>query len=179
MNFKQTLTAFTAAAAMLLPLGAQDAAAPAAAPEIKPTGKAPSEAIQGYWAPNKEAMLAVMMEQMPAEARGDEATIAAMKPMLESMAAKLAFHFGDGESEMITPDGIETTKWKVVSEDAKTGKLKVAITKPDGTSDEGEAIVGKDRMLMINAEVGMKIQCDRITEAEFNKRKAAASGTAE
>lgn len=179
MAFKHTLTAFTAAAAMLLPLGAQDGAATAPAPEIKPTGKAPSEAIQGYWAPNLEAMLAVMMEQMPAEATADDAAVAAMKPMLESMVAKLAFHFGEGESEMITPAGIETAKWNVVSEDAKTGELKVTITNSDGSTEDGEAIVGKDTMLMINTKEGMKIQCDRITEAEFKKRKAAASGAAE
>ena len=169
MNLKNSLSLLAVAAAMVLPVSAQDA------PAIKPTGKAPSKAIAGYWAPNKEAMIKMMMDQMPAEAKGDPATLAAMKPMLEEMAAKLAFRFAEGESEIVTPQGTETAKWKVVSEDAKTGNLKVAITKPDGSSEDGEAIVGKDKMILINTKEKMQITCDRITKEEFDKRKGAGS----
>lgn len=152
--------------------GAQDSAA---TPEIEPIGKAPSEAIVGYWAPNPESALAMMMSELPAEAKQNEAALALMKATMGQMLSKMAFRFAGGETEMVSVGGIESATWKAVSEDAKTGKLVVTITKPDGSSEDGVAIVGKDKLLLINPGEQQKIALDRISEGEFEKRKAAAA----
>ena len=174
MNFKHFTTIAAATAALALPLHADDHESG----DIKPTGKAPSKAIQGYWIPDKDALLKAMMKKLPEEAKADETALAAMKGMIETFAGKMAFHFGDGKTEAITPTGVETSTWKVVSEDAKTGKVKVTITESDGSTEEGEAIVGKDKMIMINPKEDMQVLCTRITEEEYKKRLAAAKGAA-
>ncbi len=169
MTLKNSLPIF-AIATLTLPLGAQDAATP----EIEPSGEAPSKAIRGYWAPNKESALEMMMEGLPNGARNDAAALAKMKAMAATVIEKMAFRFAEGETEMVSAGGVESAKWKAVSEDAKTGKLSVLITKEDGSTEEGEAIVGKDKMVLSAPGGEKKIALDRITGEEFKKRKAAA-----
>ena len=165
MKLKNSITLFAVSAALALPLSADDKAT-----EVKPTGKAPSEAIQGYWVPDKEAFLKAMLAQVPDGAKADEAAIASMKGMVEAMAAKMAFHFSDGETEMITPGGLEKAEWKAISEEAKTGAMKLTITKPNGKTEDSEVIVGKETMIVINREQNMQVACKRVTEEEYKRR---------
>ena len=80
---------------------------------------------------------------------------------------------------MTSPGGLEKAKWKAVSEDAKTGVLKASITKADGSTEDGEAIVGKDTMIIINREQNMQVLCNRVTEEEFKRRvKLVEAGAA-
>ena len=74
MRLKNHTTLFAAGVALALPLSADDKAA-----EVEPTGKAPSEGIQGYWVPDKEGFLKAILKQAGAQGEIGDAERASIK----------------------------------------------------------------------------------------------------
>ena len=173
MKLRNSTSFFAAVVALTLPLGADDETA-----EVKPTGKAPSEAIRGYWVPDKDAFLEAILKQAGGDGEVGETERASITKIIEDMASKVAFHFADGESQMITPGGLEKATWKVVSEDAKTGEMKVTVTKANGKTEDSEVVVVGDTMLVINREQDVRVLCRRVSEEEFKKRVKMAEAAA-
>jgi len=142
--------------------------APEAKPEAAAAGGPISKQVQGYWAMDKESMIAAAKADMARDENFDAAALALFMPMLEMMADLMAIEIGEGTMSAHSPDGAETSTFKVISSDEATGDFKILVTK----DDEEEETVGNikgDKMTI--TDEGKAIAMYRIDEAEFARRQ--------
>jgi len=135
----------------------------------------PAKELVGYWAPDIDQMVDMAKKEMPKEQL--EAGGAAMIEMMTTMMGTMSFEFTSDTAIIHAPGGgQEKSTYKVKSSDAATGKIVVEITSDDAV-EEGTAIVKGDTLKLTKMEDGKEdnIFLNRISEAEFKKRAAAAA----
>ncbi len=151
---------------------------PEPAPEAKPepaaaAGGPISKQVQGYWAMDKESMMAAMKaEAETAKGDGEEfnaAALALMLPMMEMMADMMAIQIGDGTMSVRSPDGEETSTFKILESNEATGDFKILVTKDGEDEEETPGNIKGNKMTI--TDDGKEIVMHRIDEVEFAKRQ--------
>jgi hypothetical protein len=135
-----------------------------------------SKQVQGYWAMDKEAMIAAMKaEATKGDGEGfDAAALALMLPMMEMMAEMMAIEIGDGTMSMSSPDGEQKSTFKILESDEATGDFKILV-KTDGEDEEETPGNIKGDKLTITDE-GKEIVMNRIDDTEFARRQKKIKG---
>ena len=142
----------------------------------KDESKGLHEQLVGYWAPNREAMIKMMLAQ--AKEAGQEKGAAEMvQGLIDRVIGSMAMEFTKDKSIMHTPDGAKTTEYKVVSTDDATGEIKVKVTDEKGKTEDGSAVL-KGNILRLrkgkhNAGPMGEIVLERISEESFKQRLAS------
>lgn len=152
--------------------------APAAEPEAKPDAKPAAEIanaddakqlekqVIGYWAPDAEAMVKLLLEMgMPKE---EGQAVAAE-------FSKITFHVELGMVLVYTEEGVMDVAYEILAADKAAGSLKVRAVDPDpANKKQALTLLIKDQQITVmGGEEQLPFILKKIDEAEFGKRKAA------
>ncbi len=145
-------------------------------PAPKPGGGgAIGKAVQGYWAIDSDAMIAMAKEQMKKEAGGqdlDPAMEQMAVQMIMGMAKGIMLNLGaDGQAQMMMPGKTEGGSYRIYDVDQAAGTFKIEIDPPDEDPKSADAVLQGDS-LTISPPDGDTMKFLRISEEEAMKRKA-------
>ena len=138
-------------------------------------GGAIAKAVQGYWAIDADAMIAMAKEQMKKEAGGqdlDPAMEQMAVQMIMGMAKGIMLNLGaDGQAQMMMPGKTEGGSYRVYDVNQAAGTFKIEIDPPDEDPKSADAILEGDS-LTISPPDGETMKFVRISEEEAKKRQA-------
>ncbi len=149
--------------------------APAAEPEAKPAAqvadgdvsKQLEKKMMGYWAPDAEAMVKLLVEKkiMPKE---DAQALA-------GESSNVTFHVKPGTVHVYTEQGIMDVPYELLAAGKAAGSLKVRAVNPDPANKAQalELLIKDQQITVAGGENQVPFVLRKIDEAEFAKRKAA------
>lgn len=152
--------------------------APAAEPEAKPDAKPAAEIanaddakqlekqVIGYWAPDAEAMVKLLLEMGMPEEEGQA---------VAAEFSKITFHVELGMVHVYTGEGVMDVAYEILAADKAAGSLKVRAISPDPADkkQELELLIKEQQITVMGGVEQLPFILKKIDEAEFGKRKAA------
>lgn len=148
--------------------------APVAAAVAPAAGAPLAEQILGYWAADKDAMIAMMKEE--AKAAGEDEPDALAMTMIESMAGGITLHVKADEITMAMGAlGSQSIAFKFLEGDSTTGDFSFEVTPPGEGEKKTEKGNIKGNALMMEAD-GQKLVLNRLTKEQFEAKKADGGG---
>lgn len=135
----------------------------------------PAKEMIGYWGAEKDSLTKMVESEMSDGDMPPAVMEKLMGPVVEAMADIFAFELTSDRAFSISPDGYkEEGTYEIVSTDASTGDFVVKTTNvDDGKVEENKGNVRGDTMTL--TKEGMTMELNRITQAEFEDRKAKAA----
>ena len=170
--------------ALALPLGsatlqAQDSGE-SAGNETKPTLTVKGtlhDQLVGYWAPNEEFFFNMVVAEMEKSGQANPEVLEAMKGTMKQMIGSMVMEFTRTGATMISPQGKESSTYKITSTNKETGTLLMEVTSKTGKVEKSTIILKGDslKVTATDGKAGFPdMMFDRITEAEFKKRSEGA-----
>lgn len=167
-------TSTTPAAAEAKTPEAGSTKAPVAAAVAPAAGTPLAEQILGYWAADKDAMIAMMKEEAKAAGEGEPDALA--MTMIESMAGGITMHVKADEITMAMGAlGSQSIAFKFLEGDSETGNFSFEVTPPGEADKKTEKGNIKGNALMMEAD-GQKLVLNRLTKEQFEAKKADGGG---
>jgi len=153
--------------------------APAAEPEAKPEAKPAAEVangndakqleqqVIGYWVPDAEAMVKLLVEKMGMPEEDGQA--------VAEQFSKITFHVELGKVHVYTEEGVMDVAYEILAADKAAGSLKARAISPDPADKKQELeLLIKDQQITVRGGVEqLPFILKKIDEAAFAKRKAA------
>ncbi len=125
------------------------------------------EQMLGHWAPDEQSMLERFKKELP---EGQD--IAALLPMVQLMLGRMAL---DVTKEKVIMHGVgkgEKSSYKITESNPATKTVTMDVTDPQGKVSQGTATINGDKLTL--TKDGQSLVFNRITKADFEKRKQAA-----
>ncbi|MFZ9937231.1 MAG: hypothetical protein ACO3JG_09235 [Luteolibacter sp.] len=151
------------------------AAEPKAAPEAKPAAEVANgndakqleQQVMGYWAPDAEAMVKLLVEKMGMPEEDGQA--------VSEQFSKITFHVELGKVHVYTEEGVMDVAYEILAADGAAGSLTVRAVNPDPANKKQalELLIKDQQITVKGGEEQLPFILKKIDEAEFAKRKAA------
>ena len=132
-------------------------------------GGALEKQMVGHWAPHPEKMIEAIKKEM-----GDDPNAAAMLPMIQAMLANMVAEVKAGEVTFYVMGESKKSTYVITGVDKEAGKLTMKV-KEDGEEEEveGSIVIKGDELILAKEDEKSDLVLNRITKAEFEKRKGA------